>query len=276
MRRLFSPRITHKENASQPTKHSLSSLLLFNIKDAIFLHHRYHPSNVGQRLPTLRIATTLLSFAIIEWTRGINSNIIFHYKQHIIFPNDTGWFVISSSSDNPLHSPSYSYNNNRQQVSRVFTLNRLQFISISTTSFSNSFFCFATAYLATPLFASHDMLFPHQRSCYMTWSYTITSPSVHILLLSPSPTAKNVCVARGSYHYHLIHLHINTILSYACIICLLPPHHTHIICHDHTITILWKYILSYIKQPLAITIKEAYQHEILSSYSTQNSICYWG
>ena len=82
--------------------------------------------------------------------------------------------------------------NNRQQgkQSRVFTLNRLQFISISITSFSNSFFCFATTYLATP-FASHDMVFPHQRSRNISCDNT-PSPSVHILLLSPSPTAKNM------------------------------------------------------------------------------------
>ena len=58
--------IAHNHNENKQHSLTLLELIIFHqYKYTVFLHHRYHPSNVGQRLPTYA-AKTLLSFAIIE------------------------------------------------------------------------------------------------------------------------------------------------------------------------------------------------------------------
>ena len=245
--------ITHKENKQHSQPNTPWAHYYSSISNTHLLHHRHHPSNVGQRLPTYASPQRYYHLQSLNWMDERE----FQHQNHrhslitsnIIFPNDTGWFIIFLQ-----RQPSTFPIVQQQGKHSLPDTDRLQFISISTKG----------------LTVSSVMIIHHHLPISAYYIITIAN------------CLKCMC---GSYHYHLINLHINTILHHmnACIICLLPPQHTHIIWHhDHTITItiLWniQHIISsllYISTIGSSNKKEAYQHDIFSSYSTWNFICHW-
>ena len=160
----------------------------------------------------------------------------FHYKQHIISQRH-GLYIIPLSSDNLLHSP---YNNNRQQGKQSL----LSIYCISLVPHIYSILNLAPSFPSVMVF-SHQQSWhsSHERSRNMIWSYTITPPSLRIIIMMyHHHQLLNICTHDGFYHYHLIH-HLQTSYhttpyeyEYERIICLRPPQHTHI-SHNHTITI---------------------------------------
>jgi hypothetical protein len=229
------------------------------------IHH-----HVGRCLPTLRIATTLLSFAIIEWTRGINSNIkpvailslqaTYYNSQrhgliyHIILQRQPSTFPIvhrtrTTTTDTGKQSLYPQYCNSWVLVPHPFL----------TVSFV----------LQPPIWLLHLRTMIWHSLINDPWSYTITSPSLCVL----SHQLPKICMCtHGSttwYTYTSTQYHT---APYERMQYLSPNALTYIIWHDHTITILLEYSSYrsplYTKQPLAITIKEAYQHEILGNYFT--------